>query len=102
MTSSIQMIDVTEWSIAANESTMVSYTATWCEPCQRIKPTIARLAENGAIAKISEKQITIAERKPGMKIPTFEILSLDGSVVIASIQTSKEPLFLEFFDKYSR
>jgi thiol-disulfide isomerase/thioredoxin len=92
-------IDKTTWALP-NGRKMVSHTSSWCAPCQRIKPHLEFLQENKAIAKQDAESIHMNDRRPGMKIPTFDFFSMDDSVLVESIQTSDSVKFNEILHKY--
>lgn len=93
------LIEVATWELP-NGRTMISYTSTWCAPCQRIKPHLEALIEKKKLIKWTQRKIHITDRRPGMKIPTFDFMSMDESVILESIQTSDSAKFDEILHKY--
>jgi thiol-disulfide isomerase/thioredoxin len=93
-------IDVSTYELP-NGRTMISYTSTWCAPCQRIKPHLEALKEQKAIVHWTKRRIHVTDRRPGMKIPTFDFMSMDDSVIIESIQTSDSAKLDDLLRKYS-
>lgn len=116
-TQEIKMVDVTQWKIKgplkdskdskdsnnSKESNefiiLTSYTATWCNPCKRIKPIVSDILKDHEIISVSS--ITKEEYKKNIYefVPYFTFTK--DSVLIDEIQTSKEDEFTLFFNKNS-
>ncbi len=82
---------------------LVSYTAKWCGPCKRIKPTVNAHVNN----LILDKEITQEEfqTKVNKYIPFFVIVrnykDPENFDTVEKIQTSNSEEFTNFIKKYS-
>jgi thiol-disulfide isomerase/thioredoxin len=87
-----KMININKWKL--NDNYLVTYTATWCNPCQRIKPVLLEKMKNNE--HLGTNVVERTKRPEHVKfIPWFDIVDKDGNI-INSIQTSKEKELLDF------
>ena len=81
----IPTVNINKWDTGSGY--LISYTAKWCGPCQRVKPALLELTSM-YIHKGSQ-EIPKNKRPSHVEfIPWFDLLDYDGNIT-ASIQTSK-------------
>jgi thiol-disulfide isomerase/thioredoxin len=85
-------IQINKWRIREDLS-LVSYTATWCGPCTRIKPHLLDLVKE---LELVDNQEILKEDKPKdiQFIPFFQIFK--GNDLFKSIQTSDKDQLTTF------
>jgi thiol-disulfide isomerase/thioredoxin len=96
-----KMININKWELSAPESLskkyLLSYTASWCKPCQRVKPALLTLVSE--CKHIGHKELDKDDRPEHVKyIPFFEIIDESGQR-IRTIQTSKGEELDSFLNK---
>ena len=88
-------ININKWRISPDKY-LISYTAKWCGPCQRIKPTLLELTKNNK--HIGGKTIPKDTRPEHVKfIPWFDIV-MEDETVTNSIQTSNTEELTKFLN----
>jgi hypothetical protein len=93
---------------------LYAYTALWCGPCKRIKPTLIEIMKKNNYKLIEEKEIEKSTFKKEVNdfIPFFVVMKdgeipccdgcdvfVWGPVKVDSIQTSDETLLTKFLSK---
>lgn len=71
--------------LKSNIPVLIDFSATWCGPCRRMEPIVAKAAEDYAgkvkVCKADVDQCSDIARKYGiMSVPTF-IMFKDGKIV---------------------
>lgn len=94
----VKKVNVQEYR-ASNGWILTAYTAEWCGPCRRIKPTLLNLVKDLQNTKNSELLKDEYKEKIHPFVPYFLVTSEDGTV-IQGIQTSDEILLTDFVDKF--
>lgn len=80
-------ININKWELF-NGQYLISYTAKWCSPCQRIKPVLLELTKTRK--HLGSKEVGRTKRPEHVKfIPWFDIVDKDEKIV-KSLQSSKE------------
>jgi len=99
MTQEPKMININKWCI--NETIgyyLVSYTATWCAPCQRAKPILLEYVKG--CQHEPTRDVERSKRPDHVKfIPWFDIVNFNGEI-LESIQSSKEDELVSFFKRF--
>lgn len=94
-----KVINVNKWLI--NESLnlyLISYTATWCGPCKKIKPTLLNITSK--LSHKGSKEIPRNKKPEHVKfIPWFDILDTNN-VIINSVQTSDSITLNDFLKPF--
>ncbi len=94
-----KMINVNRWKI--NDTFgyyLVTYTATWCGPCQRAKPHLLKTVEG--TQHLGSKEIGRTKRPKHVKfIPWFDVLD-SSDKIIESLQSSDPKQITQFIQKY--
>lgn len=92
----IKTININKWELG-DGNYLVSYTASWCGPCQRIKPHLLEMMASNK--HVSHKEIPKDTRPTHVTfIPFFDLTTSSGDIV-RSIQTSKEELLRDFLER---
>jgi thiol-disulfide isomerase/thioredoxin len=95
-----QMIDVNVYTLKS-DTKLYTYTAEWCNPCKKIKPTIQKLTMNfnlGVSMQIDKKTL---REEVNQFIPFFKLVrnGPNGSITQTVIQTSDEEQLTDFINK---
>ena len=78
-----------EWEIVNSKSIRIhSYTADWCGPCKQIKPYIEKLQREGKLILASTRTFDVSEKREGLVIPCFDMVSATGGKIFGTLQTS--------------
>jgi len=91
------IVDVITFSINS-EKTVISYTATWCPPCCKVKPFLLDYLNKYKITDINQITKSYYKEHVYQYVPFFEIYDVSGNK-LDSIQTSSENVLREFFEK---
>ena len=96
----IKKINVNKWRISHGDNMyLISYTAKWCKPCQKIKPMLLDLMSSRE--HVGSKEFNKDHRPEHVKfIPWFDVIDSHGKIV-KSIQTSKDDELIKFVEPYS-
>lgn len=93
-----KIVNVNKWLINSHNLYLITYTGTWCKPCQNIKPTLLKLIKE--CKHMGSKEIAADKRPKHVEfIPWFDIVDQDESC-IDSIQTSKPEELTAFLNGY--
>ena len=79
---------------------LVDFNATWCGPCQMLKPSVERLAENDDIKVLSvdtDENPAVAAKFDIYSIPTL-ILFKDGAQMKKNVGFIPEPALKNFVE----
>lgn len=94
-----KMININKWKLSDTFGYyLVTYTATWCKPCQRVKPYILNEVED--CEHLGSKSVSRLERPEHVKfIPWFDVVDADDKI-IESLQSSDPTRASLFVQKY--
>lgn len=92
------VVNKCSWKID-DETTFTAYTAEWCNPCKRIKPTVLETFNTFKIIYNDNMPKSVYKENVYQYIPYFTITK--NGVLIDSIQTSDSKEFLHFTDAIS-
>ncbi|TQM26469.1 thioredoxin family protein [Nocardia bhagyanarayanae] len=90
--------------LASSKPVLVAFSAPYCAPCQRAKPTLRQLADELAdrlvvVTVNVEEQPDLAERYGVRAFPTLGLF-IDGRLVHHSVGVDPVPEFLDEFGEY--
>ena len=96
---------LSELAYLGNKPAIVDFTATWCDPCQRIAPILEELADEYkkdiVIYKVDiDKERGLAEAFNVSSIPAILYIPADGSDPIMTIGARGKERFKEEIGKY--
>jgi len=90
-------VDIIKYNING-EKIVISYTATWCNPCKQIKPYLLNYLRKYKIFDVDQIEKSKYKETIFQYVPFFEVYDILGSK-LDSIQTSSEIVLKEFFEK---
>ena len=101
----VQALSGTDFAdfVSTNKVAVVDFTATWCGPCQMLKPIIEQLAtENAGKAAIAALDIDqaqdVATRYGISGVPTV-IFFKDGEVAQQMVGVNPKPIYQKVIDE---
>ncbi|MGE0432793.1 MAG: thioredoxin [Planctomycetota bacterium] len=101
----VQALSGTDFStfVQGNKIAIIDFTATWCGPCQMLKPIIEQLANENqgkaAIAAVDIDQAQDIAREFNIEgVPTV-IFFKDGEVAQAMVGVNPKPIYQKVIDQ---
>lgn len=87
-------------SASPEQGIVLEFSATWCGPCQRMSPIVAKLEREGLpIRKVDvDKERELARRYGVQSIPTF-VLVVDGKVADRVVGMTTESQIRRLIDR---